>query len=216
MLIDKLKESFDKTVMQDSINRSSKKHEYPSMFRNTLSFIVDSMILSVIRIFIIIASTIFINGYRKEFVIKFQTIYGEISSFDISMAFHRNLLLQSKFGKSIILLAVICVLVGMIYHAYMLQTKWCATFGRRISKVYITDQFGNKMTTIRSIIRTILNYLPWFFPLIAYFLWNSYKGVSITLLVISCFWSDAYLFCGKRIAIHDIILKTIPCIGKKE
>ncbi len=213
MFLEKLKESFDKNVIQQPIKLP--EESYPSMLRNMIAFCLDSLFLGAIRMVIILISSLFINSYRVEFIDKFNGLFGNISHFDITMRFHRYIFFTSTFGKGIIIVIFLCILAGIIYHSYMLQTKWCATFGRRIISIYIVKNNNEKLTAIQSIIRTILNYIPWFLPFLAYYTWFDHRYISIVCILLSCFWSDTYVFSGKRIGIQDIIMKTSPRIGKK-
>ncbi|MDA0782613.1 MAG: RDD family protein [Rickettsiales bacterium] len=125
---------------------SENKVQYAGFWRRALAGLIDFAILNVVAYFLAaIISYILYYSFTGKGYCCFEQ-YNFDKNYDI-FYHHKDVFLTQLFLYTIIL-SVVC--------AVFLVTKWQATPGKRLMKIYVVHMSGNKISFVRAILRTSL------------------------------------------------------------
>ena len=182
-----------------------------STFARSIAWVTDFAILMIPRSVVIVIANVFVEQMRMEFM---QDVIDRFESFvvfaSIGTKQQMEFLVDSAYGKALIIVFAVLVLIAVAYNIVMLNSSWGCTFGQKLASIKIV-----KMNTLSnvgvfdSILRTLLSYFPWFLPALIVAFWFKYTLLSVICIILLAFWYDVSLFFSARRAIHDLISGTI-------
>jgi uncharacterized RDD family membrane protein YckC len=190
-------------------------YQYIPLRKRLLAFTIDSVLLLGLRILVASLGAVLLQPYRTQFVADFKTKFN-LEKPDFSNMEQAYFLLQSTLGYGIIAILIVLLLLGFAYYG-ITSSKWHASFGQRAAGFYLVHSKGHELKPTRLWIRTIISYVPWaLLPLLFYLWYMHYRGWAICIAALLCCWHDLRVFCGKQIALHDVLTNTWFVLGRKK
>ena len=133
----------------------------------------------------------------------------------VLMAIFFMLLMTGIGGVFFVIVIVVSSLLPIFVMPLFYTSSWQATPGKRIVKIYVTGENGNKLNYGRALYRVML--LPLISTIIAFV--GMFSGfhedfLSIVILAFSFFWFIPAAMTIQHTAVHDIIAKTRVLKGR--
>lgn len=120
-------------------------------------------------------------------------------------------IIASLFGPMSFISAMLGIILSVGYHAYFLQTPWCATPGKRMMRVMILRPDGSRLDARGAVER----YMGMMIPFLVLYS-SSFDFMTAATL---CFWLSLVWFgliwvTEQKTAMHDILCNTRAFTGR--
>ncbi len=192
--------------------------QYVNSFRRSFASLIDMFIANFIRMIVLtILGHLFIINKVREFSIAFKENFG-------SEIIGRNpdrirFLVEHSVFKLILLSMFLVFISGALYHILLNSSKWKATIGKKLMKIIIIKNNGQKLTFLESSAHYFLSIVPWFFT-IYIFAYHLIHAVSIYVAItgnvfnlifglMTLAWLQIHLITKKKTTVYDMICNTV-------
>jgi uncharacterized RDD family membrane protein YckC len=193
--------------------------KYASIFRRNIANFIDTIISFFTAKFIVLQTIWMTLGikagqeWQQEMVDKFST--NEIRNQN-----HWQFLIHHRFFVIIVIMTILFLIIGVLYHSILNSSKWQATIGKRIMGIKIyNDQLG-RLSFLQALSHYLLSLTPWVVGIyFAYYqlinkitnpmliITNSW--FNIILLGTIGFWLQYQIFSKRRSGFNDLICNVI-------
>ena len=200
-------------------NQDQLKIEKASSFQRALAILIDVWVVIFIRFFFLaLLGEIWMNDEIMQFKKEYDMAFGENQSStkptEKQIAFVKN---HSIFVKSIIFYSFI-FLVGACYYAYLHSSKWQATIGKRIMKIYFIKKNDMPISFKRALLYYFLSILPFIYIIYIMTFVANYKislisaimanFTNIFLTILFVIWIQSSVILRSKNTLYDMICNT--------
>lgn len=203
----------------------NKELESAGSFKRSFANFIDVIIANLIRALLI--SLLFqlwikekLIDFIEEFKVTFQTDVVFFGSDPEKIRF----LAHHSIFVNVLLSLIIIFIAGALYYILMNCSKWKATVGKKLMKLEIVKQNGNRLTFFESFSHYSLSMFPWLFVIYIFSyamikeinIYNAIMGNIFNLIfgLITVFWFEFHLITKRKITIPDLICKTKTVLVK--
>ena len=202
----------------ENIDNSFEKKEYAGSIRRSFAATIDIWIVLITRIIIMqLLGMIWINKQMAFFMQEFREHFG--TEFIKNNPEHIDFIIHHRMFYYALVFYAIVIFIGTLYHAYLNSSAWQATIGKRLMKIIIVTQDGEKISLNRGRAHYFLSILPFAFIiyLISYQLNNgltlfqtvTHSETNVFLGISFILWTQIHMFTKKKTTAYDIICKTV-------
>lgn len=201
-------------------NPKNSNIEKASSFQRIFAILIDVWVVIFIRFFFLaLLGEIWMNDeimqFKKEYNMAFGADQSSKTPTENQVAFVKN---HSIFLKSIIFYSFI-LLVGAFYYAYFHSSKWQATIGKRIMKIYLIKKNDIAISFKRALLYYFLSILPFIYIIYMMTFVANYKislvnaimanFTNIFLTILFAIWIQSSVFLRSKNTIYDLICNTV-------
>lgn len=201
----------------------SNNEKYATSFKRSTAAMIDIWVTLFLRaVAMQIMGSLWLKheiiAFQAEFFQKFGTETVKNTHEHIDFVVHHKIFLYS------ILFYGIVLLIGAFYHAYFNSSSWSATLGKRIMKIMVVDNDGQKISLLKGLSHYLLSVLP--FVYIAYLLsyqmrhslsfYDAILASSTNVLfgIMFVLWVQIHFFTKRKTTAYDLICDTILVNGR--
>lgn len=197
--------------------------KYVGASKRGLAVTIDVWIVLTLRIIVIqTLGKIWMEPQLVKFFKEFSDTFGTETVKDTPE--HINFIINHSIFIHALVFYFIVLMVGAIYHAYLNSSMWQGTVGKRLTKIIMTKENGEKISFKRGLLHYFLSLLPFVFLiyLMNFQIRNEFtfyqaltaSDLNIFLGLIFVLWVQIHLFTKKRTTAYDMICNTIVVNGK--
>jgi uncharacterized RDD family membrane protein YckC len=192
--------------------------KYAGSFRRSTAAAIDIFIANLIRM---LAVTIIGNLWFNQQLINFWADFKAKFDSDIIGKDPEKIhfLVQHQIFKFSLLCCFVVFISGALYYILLNQSKWRATIGKKVMKIVIIKNNGDRLTFLESTAHYFLSIVPWFFVFYI-FTYQMIHGVNIYNAVaddafnmlfglITLAWLQVHMVTKKKTTAPDLICKTV-------
>jgi len=196
---------------------------YANSFKRSTAAFIDLMIVSFLRvIFLEIMGALWYKqqliNFGNDFKEKFGTdIIGKVPE-QIEYLAHHSIV------SSTIILFLLIMMVGALYHAFFNSSSWSATIGKRIIGVILINDNGRKLSFLEALGHYLLSLFPWVFMLYIV-VFQNFHSITIFQAITANFfnilfglvtlgWIQIHAITKRKVVAHDLICKTVMVEGR--
>ncbi len=192
--------------------------KYAGSLKRSAAAAIDIFIANMIRMVVVtIIGNFWFNPQLVKFWADFKAKFdSEIIGKDPEKI---HFLMQHQIFKSSLLFFLAVFISGALYYILLNQSKWRATIGKKLMKITIIKNNGDKLTFLESASHYFLSIVPWFFVFYI-FTYQMMHGVNIYNAVadntfnmffglITLAWLQVHMVTKKKTTAPDLICKTV-------
>lgn len=204
--------------MQNQSTDFNQQLQYAGSFRRSFASAIDMVISNFIRV--IVATGLGTLWFGKK-VAEFQDAFKEKFGVEIIGRNQEQVefFIHHPVFKSALLFFFIIFLSGALYYIILNASLWHATIGKKLMKIIVIKNDGEKLTLLESIAYYLLSLVPWLFifHILIYQLVNNvniYNAIvhntfNLIFGLITLMWLQIHLITKKKTTAHDLICNTI-------
>ncbi|MFT6106799.1 MAG: putative RDD family membrane protein YckC [Rickettsiales bacterium] len=183
-------------------------------FKRFVASAIDILIANIIRM---VTFTVLANLWLKKHINNF---YGEFQEkFDSNFVGNDpekiQFIAQHSITKFVLLFFLIVFVSGALYYAYCNSSKWRATFGKKIMKIIVVRDDGEKLGFFISASHYLLSFVPWIFVFYIFSysmlhkvniysaIWDNYFNLVFGLITLA--WMQVHIIIKKKKTAADLI-----------
>lgn len=191
--------------------------KYVGSFKRGFAAAIDVLIANLIRAVVVtILANLWLNQQIINFLADFKTKFNtEIIGKDPEKI---QFLMQHSVFKSTLLFCLIVFLSGAAYYILSGCSRWQGGIGKKLMKIIIIKNNGEKITFLESASHYFLSIVPWvfIFYLFTYQMMHgisTYESITGNLFnlifgLITLSWLQIHLITKKKTTAADLICKT--------
>lgn len=186
-----------------------KKIHLASIYRRGIAFMIDEFILALVRALAISCIAIFclaknIHDLGLDLKEKLLSIPDNPTPAELLSAFQ-----SIEIASWMILIAFVFIIIGPLYAILIYRFKNGKTIGKAALGLRVIRSDGGDLSFGDIVARVVFSYIPWFLPMLIYYLYNINNSLWLLCFIIWFFWYDPWIFVGQRNkAIHDTLSMT--------
>jgi uncharacterized RDD family membrane protein YckC len=196
---------------------------YANSFKRGAAVFIDLFIVSFLRIiFLEINGELWYKqqliNFTNDFKAKFGVdVIGKVPA-QIEYLAHHSIITSS------IILFLLIMLVGALYHALLNSSSWSATFGKRIMGIILINSDGRKLSFLEAFGHYLLSLFPWIFMVyivsfqnfhsITIFQAITANPFNILFGLVTIAWIQIHSITKRKVTTHDLICKTVMVEGR--
>ena len=193
--------------------------KFASIITRNIANIIDIFISFIIAKFIILQGFWMTFGFKSA--VKWQDdMVKQFSTNEIRSEKHWQFLLHHQFFFSIVIMVLLFVIIGTLYHSLLNSSKWQGTIGKKIMKIKIVKSTDfTRISFKQAICHYFISLTPWFIG-IYFLIYQIYYKIENPMLLISeswfnlvllttiGFWLQYQIFSKSKAGFNDLICKT--------
>jgi len=204
----------------------SKKPEdekYVGSFKRVSASSIDLWIVLLLRwLTMILLSKFWLEQKLATFKVNFTEKFG--TEVPKKTPEHINFILHSEAFFCIIIFVALVLLVGAVYHSYLNSSAWRGTIGKRLMKITIVTEDGNKISLLRAACHYFLSIVPFVCAIyllgykashdISFYNAITASEINIFLAILLVGWMQIQVFTKKKTTAYDLICNTLLTNGR--
>jgi uncharacterized RDD family membrane protein YckC len=192
--------------------------QFAGSFRRGAAAAIDMFIANIIRMILFaIMGELWMKPQLVNFWAEFKAKFdSDIIGNDPEKI---HFLIESPLFKNSLIFCFIVFASGALYYILLNQSKWRATFGKKLMKIIIINNDGEKLTFFQSLSHYLLSIIPWFFIfyIFSYQMMhgvNIYKAITENMFnlvfgLITLAWLQVHLITKRKTTAPDLLCQTI-------
>jgi uncharacterized RDD family membrane protein YckC len=195
---------------------NDEQKNYAKATSKSLAGFIDFFIVLFLRAcFLQILNDFYLSKLLYNFLNDFEKTFGtrepKGNNEHINFIMHHEIFIYS------LILIILVILIGAIYHAYLNSSSWQATIGKRIVKIIVVDKNYEKISFATALYHYLLNLIPMLFIILVLIYsqknkYNIYETFSKNQFLTLCGFlilvaSNCSFFNKKRLNFFDYLLK---------
>ncbi|MCE3255649.1 MAG: hypothetical protein K0R25_1143 [Rickettsiaceae bacterium] len=192
--------------------------QYAGSFKRGFANSIDVLIANLIRVVaVMLLGNLWLGEQIRKFKEDFETKFE--SDFIGKDPERINFLVQHSVFKSILIFCLLVFASGAVYYILLNASKYRGTIGKKLMKIMIVKNDGEKLTIFESFWHYLLSLIPWIFVayILAYQMVHSvsiYQAITenmfnLVLGVIALFWLQTNIITKKKATVPDMICKVM-------
>ena len=181
------------------------------------AFLIDAFCVYIFRFFYIIFSLRFFLKDKLFVLLKnYEMLFGKFNIKKMTQV-ELNYIIRSDFFKCFVIFLIGAFLISTIYNLILLSTKWSATVGQKLLKIYVVSKDDSKIKPWQIVLRSFLVVIPWAIIFVIMDLkiitdlspLNLISKNMLTIfIVIVLTWYDLVFFTKNKLTLHDCLTST--------
>jgi uncharacterized RDD family membrane protein YckC len=195
---------------------SEVRAKQPSVIMRYYANVIDFLILGVPRLISLLLFAVFAESSRKVAMSDLELRFGSLDNFDFGDKEALNMLFYSKYIRMMMASVSVCVAIGFVYYLLMTYSSWGCTVGQRVAKFRVVKKDGRRPQFWDVLMRIILSYVVWIFPLLVAINWSSNRVLAVVFILVISMWGDLSFILKRRESVPDVVSGTIFVVGRSE
>jgi len=203
--------------------KEQEKEIYVTSFRRSFAASIDMWLVLFLRVLVMqTLGSLWFNAAIINFMAEFNEHFGTETIKNTRE--HIDFIIHNRIFFYSLLFYAIVIFVGALYHSYLNSSVWRGTIGKRVMKIIMEKEDGEKISFSTGLWHYFLSILPFAFIiyLVSYQVRNKlsfFQAVTssefnVFLGIAFLMWTQIHLFTKRKTTAYDLICKTIFINGR--
>jgi uncharacterized RDD family membrane protein YckC len=204
--------------MSIKILKSAKDEKYAGSFKRSGAATIDMWIVLFLRVLVMqFLGAIWLNPAIIKFMEEFKEHFGTETIKNTRE--HIDFVINSRVFIYGLIFYSIVILVGALYHAFLNSSAWKGTIGKRLMKITIVEESGEKISFYKGLAHYFLSVLPFVYILylisfqvrsgLDFYQTIMSSEINVFLGILFLLWVQIHLFTKKKTTAYDLICRTV-------